>query len=138
VHRPTYSHKKVKQKQMNEPLKYSLKENKNSFLMQKILGISLQELEDICISWKITELALFGSILRADFTSDSDVDILVTFADDAQWGLMDFVRLNQQLETYRSFALTKEGKYADDVFRRCGSTRSARPLIKEKNNKTSE
>jgi predicted nucleotidyltransferase len=29
------------------------------------------------------ELALFGSVLRDDFTPTSDVDMLVTFAEDA-------------------------------------------------------
>lgn len=85
---------------MSNPINHPLKTNQNSFLIQQRLGISLQQIEEICMTWKIIELALFGSILRSDFTSDSDIDILVTFADDAQWGLLDFVRLNQQLETY--------------------------------------
>lgn len=76
-----------------------LKIDKNSSLIQTRLGISQQKLEEICTHWKITELALFGSILRLDFTEKSDIDILVTFADEARWGLIDFMRLNQQLET---------------------------------------
>jgi predicted nucleotidyltransferase len=77
----------------------SLKTDRNSYLIQTRLGISQQKLEEICTHWKITELALFGSILRLDFTEKSDIDILVTFADEARWGLIDFMRLNQQLET---------------------------------------
>jgi predicted nucleotidyltransferase len=77
----------------------SLKTDRNSYLIQTRLGISQQKLEEICHHWKITELALFGSILRLDFTEKSDIDILVTFADEARWGLIDFIRLNQQLET---------------------------------------
>jgi predicted nucleotidyltransferase len=76
-----------------------LKTDRNSYLIQTRLGISQQKLEEICHHWKITELALFGSILRLDFTEKSDIDILVTFADEARWGLIDFIRLNQQLET---------------------------------------
>ena len=44
------------------------------------LTISEKELGEICQQWKITELALFGSILREDFREDSDVDLLVSFA----------------------------------------------------------
>ena len=39
-----------------------------------------------CQKWKITELALFGSVLRKDFRPDSDVDVLVTFSSDSDWG----------------------------------------------------
>jgi len=39
-----------------------------------------------CQKWKITELALFGSVLREDFRPDSDVDVLVTFSSDSDWG----------------------------------------------------
>jgi predicted nucleotidyltransferase len=38
-----------------------------------------------CRRWRITELALFGSVLRPDFRPDSDLDLLVTFAPDAAW-----------------------------------------------------
>ena len=34
---------------------------------------------EFCRKWKITELALFGSVLREDFGPESDVDVLVTF-----------------------------------------------------------
>ena len=48
--------------------------------------------------WQITELALFGSVLRADFRPDSDVDILVTFAPDAHWSLLDMARRQDEIE----------------------------------------
>ena len=35
-----------------------------------------------CCRWQITELALFGSILRSDFGPNSDIDFLVTYAPD--------------------------------------------------------
>jgi predicted nucleotidyltransferase len=37
-----------------------------------------------CHRWKIHELSLFGSVLRDDFGPASDIDVLVTFDDDAQ------------------------------------------------------
>lgn len=47
--------------------------------------------------WRVTELALFGSVLRDDFGPESDVDVLVTFADDASWDLLDVVRMRDEL-----------------------------------------
>jgi len=55
------------------------------------------ELEQFCRQWKITELAIFGSVLRADFRPDSDVDMLVTFAGDAHWSLLDHVRMEAEM-----------------------------------------
>ncbi len=52
----------------------------------------------LCHRWKIRELALFGSVLRDDFGQDSDLDILVTFADDANWGLLDHVQMENEFE----------------------------------------
>ncbi len=38
-----------------------------------------------------------GSVLRADFREDSDVDVLVTFEPDAQWSLFDLTTMQQEL-----------------------------------------
>ena len=62
------------------------------------LGLSEQEISDFCRRWRITELALFGSVLRADFDADSDLDILIAFAPDADWSLLDHVKMEQELE----------------------------------------
>ena len=50
-----------------------------------------------CQRWRIAELAFFGSVLRDDFRPDSDVDVLVTFAPNAAWGLLDFVAMRDEL-----------------------------------------
>lgn len=42
-------------------------------------------IEVFCRKWRIAELALFGSVLRSDFRSDSDIDVLVTFEKGEQW-----------------------------------------------------
>ncbi|MBI4914301.1 MAG: nucleotidyltransferase domain-containing protein [Acidobacteria bacterium] len=55
------------------------------------------KIEAFCRTWKVMELALFGSVLRDDFGPDSDVDVLVTFADDARWGLLDHARMEREL-----------------------------------------
>jgi len=48
--------------------------------------------------WRIRELALFGSVLRDDFKPDSDIDILVSFEEDARWTLFDLVDMKEELE----------------------------------------
>ena len=45
----------------------------------------------------MTELSLFGSILRDDFHGDSDIDMLIAFADDADWSLFDHIQMQQEL-----------------------------------------
>ena len=56
-----------------------------------------EEIADFCRRWKVTELALFGSVLRGDFGPDSDVDVLVSFALDAHWSLFDLVTMQDEL-----------------------------------------
>ena len=63
------------------------------------IEIPYDKIVAFCQKWRITELALFGSVLREDFRPDSDVDVLVTFADDAEWGLLAHLRMQQELIT---------------------------------------
>jgi hypothetical protein len=62
------------------------------------LEIPDEVLAAFCRRWKITELALFGSVLREDFRPDSDVDVLVTFSPDAEWSLFDMVHMQEDLQ----------------------------------------
>lgn len=56
------------------------------------------QIAEFCQRWKITEFALFGSVLRDDFRPDSDIDVLVTFAPDSRWSLFDWVDMKEELE----------------------------------------
>ncbi len=58
----------------------------------------MAEITKFCRRWKIQELAVFGSALRADFNSESDIDLIVTFDKDADWSLLDHVRMQQELQ----------------------------------------
>jgi len=51
-----------------------------------------------CRRWKITELALFGSVLTDEFGPESDVDVLVSFAPDAAWGLWELADMGEELK----------------------------------------
>jgi uncharacterized protein len=64
------------------------------------LGITLptgNELAAFCLRWEVRELALFGCVLRPDFSADSDVDMLATLAPDAHPGMVDWERMREQL-----------------------------------------
>ncbi len=56
-----------------------------------------EKIYDFGLKWKISEMALFGSVLSGDFRPDSDIDVLVSFKDDAGWGLFDFVDMIDEL-----------------------------------------
>ena len=66
-------------------------------LNRRRLRISQADIEAFCQRWQITELALFGSVLREDFRPESDVDVLVTFDPQARWGLFAMVKMEREL-----------------------------------------
>ena len=66
--------------------------------MSARIFIDSKAIADFCQKWQVTELALFGSVLRDDFRPDSDVDVLVTFAPDADIGMLELVRMGRELE----------------------------------------
>jgi hypothetical protein len=61
------------------------------------LPLDAERIRGFCRKWLITELAVFGSILRDDFSPDSDVDFLATFAPESRWSLLDHVRMQDEL-----------------------------------------
>jgi predicted nucleotidyltransferase len=65
--------------------------------MNHRIEASSEILAGFCRKWKITELSLFGSVLREDFRPDSDIDVLVTFAPEARWSLLDLPRMQVEL-----------------------------------------
>ncbi len=69
--------------------------------MKQQLKIQLpqSELAAFCQKWKIKEMFFFGSVLREDFRSDSDIDIIVSFEDNSTWGILELVRMKRELKT---------------------------------------
>lgn len=57
-----------------------------------------EQIDAFCQRWQVLNLALFGSVLRDDFGPESDVDILVTFSPDSDWGLLDHVQMTLDLK----------------------------------------
>ncbi len=67
-------------------------------MLYKRLGLTSEQLVGFCDRHQVAELALFGSILRDDFHSGSDIDILVTYQPNAQRGLLEKVAMKEELE----------------------------------------
>ncbi len=53
---------------------------------------------NFCRRWKIREFSIFGSALREDFSSHSDVDVLLSFLENAQWGLFELLDMKDELK----------------------------------------
>ncbi len=54
------------------------------------INVSKEQIAEFCRHHQIRRLALFGSILRDDFTAESDVDVLVEFEPGTKVGLRFF------------------------------------------------
>lgn len=63
------------------------------------LQIPKDKLAEFCQRWRITEFALFGSVVGDRFGPESDIDIIVTFAPDANWTLFDHVEMQDELKS---------------------------------------
>ncbi len=63
------------------------------------IDVSKERIASFCQKWKIAELALFGSVLREDFRPDSDVDVLVMFNPDSDWGVEHLLDMKEELES---------------------------------------
>ena len=61
------------------------------------IDLPKEKIAEFCQNWKITEFALFGSVLRDDFRPDSDIDVLVSFTDDCGHSLFDLAQMQEQL-----------------------------------------
>jgi uncharacterized protein len=68
---------------------------------QKLIAaieLPIQQIQEFCQKWQVTEFALFGSVLREDFRPDSDIDILVTFSSTAKRGLAETLQMHDELQ----------------------------------------
>jgi predicted nucleotidyltransferase len=60
------------------------------------IALDAEGLAGFCARWRVVELSFFGSVLREDFRTDSDIDILLSFAPDARWGLFDMATMRDE------------------------------------------
>ncbi|MCK9329353.1 MAG: nucleotidyltransferase domain-containing protein [Candidatus Cloacimonetes bacterium] len=62
------------------------------------ISINENDLFEVIKKFKIKELYLFGSILREDFSENSDIDILIVFQENSNYSLFEFMELKEELE----------------------------------------
>ena len=65
--------------------------------MNPQVSIRKDQLTAFCKRWQVTELALFGSVLRDDFGPESDMDVLVEFEEGARHTLLDIAQMENEL-----------------------------------------
>ncbi|MEO0092183.1 MAG: nucleotidyltransferase family protein [candidate division WOR-3 bacterium] len=65
--------------------------------MTNNIKIKKEKLADFCQRYHIRKLSLFGSVLRKDFTPQSDIDVLVEFEAGHTPGLLRLAKMEQEL-----------------------------------------
>jgi len=67
-------------------------------MMNKIrIDIPEERIAEFCEKWEIQKFAFFGSVLSDEFMPNSDLDVLVTFHENAKPTLFDVVRMENEL-----------------------------------------
>jgi len=66
--------------------------------MNNKLTLPKEKIKKFCLKWNVVEFSLFGSILRDDFDTESDVDILISLSEKADLDLYDWVTMIEELE----------------------------------------
>lgn len=61
--------------------------------------VPMDVVADFCRRHRVREFALFGSVLRDDFTPESDVDVLIDFLPGTRITLFGLSDLQTELET---------------------------------------
>lgn len=66
-------------------------------MKNRYIDIPQKQIAEFCRRHHIRRLALFGSVLRNDFTPDSDVDVLVEFKPGARVGMIRLAGIELEL-----------------------------------------
>jgi predicted nucleotidyltransferase len=61
------------------------------------ISVDRQQLAEFCRQRHIRRMAFFGSVLRADFGPESDIDVLVEFEPSHVPGLFGIARMEREL-----------------------------------------
>lgn len=86
-------------------------------IMQPRIAVPRERIAEFCRRNHIRRLAFFGSVLREDFTPDSDVDVLVEFEEGKTPGFAFFVMQDELSEILgRKVDLNTPG-FLSDYFR---------------------
>jgi len=88
--------------------------------MSHSLTIDDQEIARLCERHRIKELSLFGSVLRDDFRTDSDVDLLVLYEDGHRPGIDEYIAMREDFEALfgREVDLVNKNRLENPFLRR--------------------
>ncbi len=68
-------------------------------MKKRNVDIPKEKIAEFCQRYHIRRLALFGSALREDFTTDSDVDVLVEFEPGTRVGMIRLAGIELELSS---------------------------------------
>lgn len=65
----------------------------------KLPNIEIDEniINEIAKKYNIKELSIFGSVLRNDFTNNSDIDLLIEFNKNTNYSYFDLLEIKEKL-----------------------------------------
>ena len=81
---------------MGQSSKAAAESTLNSDQLCLRIAASPDAIAEFCDRWNVTELSLFGSVLRDDFVRESDIDVLVEFEPGSVPGI-EFVSMASEL-----------------------------------------
>ncbi|CAN5567554.1 nucleotidyltransferase [soil metagenome] len=64
------------------------------------ITVDQEKIREFCSKHRIRRLSLFGSVLREDFSPESDVDVLVEFEPGHVPGLLRIARMERELSEF--------------------------------------
>ena len=67
-------------------------------LQKNGIYLTYEDIVSICNKYCLSELSIFGSSIRDDFSEDSDVDILIAYEDIWQNDPFDFIDIKEEFE----------------------------------------
>ncbi len=94
-------------------------------MLQGRVQAAQEQIAEFCRRHRIRKLAFFGSVLRNDFSPDSDVDVLVEFEEGHTAGLLRMAGMEIELTAIvgRKVDLRTSAElsryFRDDVLRTC-------------------
>lgn len=73
--------------------------NWSEVMQLKNINLPMTEISQFCQKWNLTELALFGSVLRDDFRPDgSDIDVMIQYRPEAIPSFYDLDLMEEDLK----------------------------------------
>jgi len=92
------------------------------------IPIPMDRIADFCRRHGIARLSLFGSVIRDDFTPESDVDVLVEFVPEVRMGYFGFQDVEDELSAILGRKVDLNTSNSLSRYFRDEVEREARPL----------